>query len=117
MRITKMLHAALLVTDLERAKKFYGGVLGLEEKQRHSFDFAGAWYDLGEAELHLMVTDRPPVANRPPRDFHVAFAIDDIEATKRALEESGIRYREGRSGLAQIFLRDPDGNLIELQKR
>lgn len=114
-----MLHAALLVTDLERAKAFYSGVLGLKEKKRHTFNFAGAWYDLGDAELHLMVTDMklPDGQDRPHRDFHVAFEIEDFEETRRSIIESGIEYREGRSGLAQLFVRDPDGNLIELQKR
>lgn len=118
MKVNKLLHAAVLVTDLERAKNFYSGVLGLREKPRHNFDFQGAWYDLGECELHLIVTPEPlPQADqRPRRDFHVSFSIEDYEATKRALEDAGLAYREGKSGLAQIFVRDPDGNLIELQK-
>jgi len=119
MQIKRMLHAALLVTDLERAKAFYGGVLGLKEKPRHTFNFPGAWYDLGDAELHLMVTDTelPAIKDRPRRDFHVAFEIEDFEETRQAIINSGLEYREGRSGLAQLFVRDPDGNLIELQKR
>lgn len=119
LRIGKLIHAALLVSDLDRAKRFYGELLGLKEKPRHSFNFPGAWYDLGETELHLMVTSDPlPVASeRPQRDSHIAFSIDDYEATRRALEEAGLEFRESRSGLAQLFIRDPDGNLIELQKR
>lgn len=114
-----MLHAALLVTDIEKARAFYSGVLGLKEKIRHNFNFPGAWYDLGDAELHLMVTDAklPEVEERPQRDFHVAFEIEDFEETRSAIIDAGLAYREGRSGLAQLFVRDPDGNLIELQKR
>jgi catechol 2,3-dioxygenase-like lactoylglutathione lyase family enzyme len=119
MRIGRLLHAALLVTDLERAKRFYGGVLGLAEKPRHGFDFEGAWYDLGECELHLMVTAEPlaPVSARPRRDYHVAFQVDDLEATRREIERAGLAYRESSSGLPSVFVRDPDGNLIELQQR
>ncbi|HXG67369.1 MAG TPA: VOC family protein [Blastocatellia bacterium] len=119
MQIRRMLHAAILVSDLERARQFYGGVLGLKEKPRHNFNFPGAWYDLGDCELHLQVTTEPlsPAEERPRRDFHVAFLIEDYEATRRALEAAGLPYREGTSGLAQIFVRDPDGNLIELQAR
>lgn len=119
LRAGRFLHTALLVSDLDRAKRFYGDVLGLKEKPRHNFTFPGAWYDLGEFELHLMVTSEPlpSASERPRRDFHLAFSIDDFDATRRALEEAGIEYREGSSGLAQLFIRDPDGNLIELQKR
>ena len=119
MLVGRLLHAALLVTDLERAKHFYGEVLGLIEKPRHSFNFDGAWYDLGECELHLIVTPENLLAaeDRPRRDCHVAFSIEDYDGTKRALKAAGVDYREGTSGLAQLFIRDPDGNLIELQKR
>ena len=57
MRIGKFVHAALPVSDLDRAKEFYGGLLGLREKPRHKFNHPGAWCDLGEFELHLMVAN------------------------------------------------------------
>ena len=73
MRVRRLTHAAVLVTDLARAKAFYGGVLGLTEKRRPDFDFPGAWYDLGDCELHLMSTLEalPPAERRPRRDYHL----------------------------------------------
>jgi glyoxylase I family protein len=119
MELRRLLHAGLLITDLERSRAFYTGILGLKEKGRPDFDFPGAWYDLGECELHLIATkdSLPPASERPSRDFHVCFLIEDYEGTKQALERAGVGFREGSSGLAQIFVRDPDGNLIELQRR
>ncbi|MFP5344371.1 MAG: VOC family protein [Gammaproteobacteria bacterium] len=119
MKISKLLHAAILVSDLARAREFYEGVLGLKEKPRHNFDFDGVWYDLGENELHLMAVPGPlpPAGERPRRDFHVACLIDDYAAMKAHLVRLGVPLREGRHGLAQLFVRDPDGNLIELQQR
>ncbi len=119
MKISKLLHAALLVSDLERAKQFYEGVLGLKEKLRHGFDFDGVWYDLGENELHLMVVadTLPPAEQHPRRDYHVAFLVDDYEAAKARLTKLGIPFREGRRGFPQLFVRDPDGNLVELQQQ
>jgi catechol 2,3-dioxygenase-like lactoylglutathione lyase family enzyme len=119
MELRKLLHAGLLISDLERSRQFYNGILGLKEKPRPAFDFPGAWYDLGECELHLIVTRDalPPAESRPSRDYHVSFLIDDYEATKQALQSARVSFREGSSGLRQIFVRDPDGNLIELQSR
>jgi glyoxylase I family protein len=118
MKICKLLHSAILVSDIDRARKFYGDILGLKEKPRPSFDFDGAWYDLGESELHLMVTTErlPPAESRPERDFHVAFMIDDYEATVRALNAASVSFKEGGYGIKQLFVSDPDGNLIELQE-
>jgi glyoxylase I family protein len=118
MRIRGLIHAAFLVTDLDRAKRFYADVLGLKEKPRPNFDFPGAWYDLGECELHLMVTPEAltPADSRPRRDHHVAFRVDDLEETRRALREAGLTFRESSSGMPSVFVRDPDGNLIELQQ-
>lgn len=119
MRVKGLLHSALLVTDLASARSFYEGILGLKIKPRHNFDFEGAWYDLGHAELHLMVTQTTlqPGSERPRRDYHVAFQIDDLAEARRTLEAAGLNYRESSSGLPSIFVRDPDGNLIELQQR
>lgn len=118
MHISKLLHTALLVSDLQRARQFYGGVLGLKEKPRQNLDFDGAWYDLGENELHLMVVPDVllPAEQRPRRDYHVALLIDDHEAAKAHFTALGIPFREGRRGFPQLFVRDPDGNLIELQQ-
>ena len=48
-------HVAVSVTDLERAQHFYGEVLGFRELERPPFDFPGAWYELGDRQLHLIV--------------------------------------------------------------
>jgi glyoxylase I family protein len=119
MNIDTLLHAAVLVTNLERSRAFYEGVLGLKEKPRHNFDFPGAWYDLGRTELHLIVTTEslPEPTSRPRRDYHVAFQVSDLAEARRAVQAAGVNYRESSSGLPSIFVRDPDGNLIELQQR
>ncbi len=107
----------LLVSDLAQAKKFYGGMLGLQEIERPDFDFPGAWYDLGSGQqLHLMaIKDSPERAQQSPtRDRHIALAVEDYGAALQYLKSRGISYREG-SLSRQISFRDPDGNLIELQ--
>jgi glyoxylase I family protein len=55
-RITQLLHAALLVQDLEKARHFYGEVLGLIECHR-PLDFPGSWYQLEfrQNQFHRLV--------------------------------------------------------------
>jgi catechol 2,3-dioxygenase-like lactoylglutathione lyase family enzyme len=52
-------HVSVCVSDLDRAKRFYGEVLGLPELLRPDLGFPGAWYRVGtNQELHLIV--HPP---------------------------------------------------------
>ena len=53
MQITQCLHAAILVSDLERAEHFYGNVLGLPKVDRQ-LKFTGAWYQIGNFQIHLI---------------------------------------------------------------
>ena len=55
MKLERIHHASLCVSDLDRAKIFYSEVLGLEEIARPDFPFPGAWYRAGGNELHLIV--------------------------------------------------------------
>jgi catechol 2,3-dioxygenase-like lactoylglutathione lyase family enzyme len=120
---TAVSHISLTVTDLERAKVFYGNVLGLQEIARPNFGFPGAWYALGGGlSLHLSVKDemplRPVDAQRfDTRDPHFALAVADADDTYARLRASGLSFydfAETPTGLRQLFVRDLDGNMIEL---
>lgn len=118
-RIVALLHAAFLVSDLERARAFYEGILGLTPSPaRPVMDFPGVWYDIGAAQLHLLVLPNPdPVTGRPAhggRDRHVALGVADWEGLRQVLDRSGIAYSLSRSGRRALFVRDPDGNTLEL---
>ncbi|MFC7442601.1 VOC family protein [Laceyella putida] len=114
-------HVSVAVTDLKKAKAFYGSVLGLEEIDRPPFDFPGAWYQVGNQQIHLIVHE-PAVTRRKTtaldtRDGHVALRVKDDRATAAWLKQQGVEILEkpnSTSGFAQIFCCDPDGNLIEL---
>jgi glyoxylase I family protein len=54
-------HVSFPVRDLERARHFYGEVLGLEEIARPDLRVPGAWHRAGGVEVHLLVT--PPGAD------------------------------------------------------
>jgi len=118
MKVTRPLHVAILISDLEASKKFYEGILGLKQKLRPNLGSPGVWYDLGDLELHLIVTTQQLLSanERPDKDSHLALAVKDYELTKKELKDAGVPFGESSAGSPQIFVRDPDGNLIELQK-
>jgi catechol 2,3-dioxygenase-like lactoylglutathione lyase family enzyme len=114
-------HVALCVTDLERAKRFYGGVLGLEELERPPFDFPGAWYALGDRQLHLLVHTSPRTLRGTTeidsRDGHLALRVADYDETVKHLRANGVEVLERRTNVtpwSQLYVTDPDGNVIEL---
>lgn len=112
-------HAGFLVTDIKRAAAFYEDILGLVSLPRPDFGFPGRWYDLGSGQqLHLMETDLVQShTGRSNFDRHIALSVPDIAGTAEKLEELGIEFARGsgRSGNPQLFIRDPDGNMIELR--
>lgn len=118
-RIVALLHASLLIADVERSRAFYEGVLGLSAcEARPDLGFPGVWYDVGAGQIHLLQLPNPdPVGGRPDhggRDRHTALAVDDWAGLKTRLEMSGIPITLSRSGRRALFCRDPDGNALEL---
>lgn len=114
-------HVGISVTDLERAKHFYGVVLGLTEVERPAFDFPGAWYRIANGQLHLIVHTRPlslrGTTTIDGRDGHVAVRVRNYTETVEHLRKHGIALRESPHNptpWAQIYVTDPDGNVVEL---
>ncbi|MGM0873185.1 MAG: VOC family protein [Bacillota bacterium] len=113
-------HVSLSVTDLQKAKHFYGTMLGFQELERPNFDFPGAWYQVGNQQLHLIVHPDSSTLRMDQeinsRDGHFAIRVKDYDETLKQLNELGIMISEkpnSKSGFAQIFCMDPDLNLIE----
>lgn len=115
-----ILHVTWLVADLPAARAFYEGVLGLTpDHDRPDLGFAGVWYTLpGGQQIHLMALPNPdPIKSRVEhggRDRHVAVAVTGLDAITIALEQAGVDFTRSRSGRTALFVRDPDGNTLEL---
>ncbi|MEW5568026.1 VOC family protein [Rossellomorea marisflavi] len=114
-------HVSLTVTDLKRSKEFYKDVLCLEEIKRPEFGFPGAWYAIGNQQLHLIVHPTSQTIREEKilssREGHFALRVDDYDRALTWLKGHGVEILEkphSKSGFAQIFCQDPDGNLIEL---
>lgn len=117
MKIFELNHVALHVADVARSCEFYQRVLHLPPMPRPAFDFPGAWFRLGDQqELHLIGGRTEPVV-AGYRGNHFALLTDDLDGWAKHLASVGADFRPKKlrpDGAEQIFLRDPDGHVIEL---
>lgn len=122
MRVRSLDHLVLTVADIDRSVAFYAGVLGMEPV---TFGDGRMALRFGHQKINLHGPGEPilPRAAQPtPGSADLCFLVDapleDIIsrlATHGIPLESGIVKRDGAAGpLRSVYLRDPDGNLIEL---
>ena len=122
-------HVAVPVSNLARAKEFYGHFLGLKEIARPAFSFDGAWYSAGSRDLHLIVADDPTFRESKgvnSQDGHFAIRVKDFARALVYLESHGYRvghedpFRSmrvsinGPTRFPQVHIMDPDRNVIEI---
>ena len=120
--ITALHHVAVCVTDIDRARRFYSDVLGLREIERPPFPFGGAWYETADGrQLHLIVHERPRTLRGTTeidlRDGHLALGVADYDRAVAHLRASGVHCVERPDNVTpwkQVYVTDPDGNVIEL---
>jgi catechol 2,3-dioxygenase len=115
-------HVHLKVSDLDRALGFYRDVLGFELKQR--IGDQAAFLAAGDYHHHVgLNTWESRGGSPPPRGstglYHVAFRYPDrrslAEALRRLLEAGTPLTGASDHGVSEaLYLRDPDGNGIEL---
>ncbi len=106
-------HCSVIITDVERSRRFYRDVLGLREIHKpRTFDFVVVWFDLGNQHLHLLLKDRSDTVS--PR--HFALRVADAQAARRYFQEQGIATEETTPipGADRFFIYDPDLNRIEI---
>ena len=115
-------HVNILVTDLEAARDFYIDKLGFSVLPRPEFDgFAGAWYRIGDLQIHLSLVDEMPdlKGGFPHLAFHLP--AESFEATIEKLKEGGVKFLGDTMSredfgvpVRAAFCQDPSGNVIEL---
>jgi lactoylglutathione lyase len=117
MKIHELNHVAIHVADVEKSCEFYHTVLKLEPIPRPAFTFPGAWFRLGtHQELHLIGSRDTPVFSHN-RGNHFALRADNLDewdAHLHAVKADFAPRKQRPDGASQIFIRDPDGHVIEL---
>jgi lactoylglutathione lyase len=102
-RLVGVNHVALEVGDLEEALAFYGRFFDFTLRGRVR---GMAFLDMGDQFLAVSEGRTQP----PDEHRHLGLVVDDLEATRRALEEGGVELLRGRG----LDFRDPWGNRIQV---
>jgi YD repeat-containing protein len=117
MKATGLNHVSITAPDLEASVRFYTQVFGMDRLPAPKFSGqAVAWLRLGDQQLHLMQRDGAA------QFHHFGIDVDDFETAYQRVRELEIRDAttfmssivELPGGEAQMYLRDPAGNLVEI---
>lgn len=113
LNVTQIDHVSVLITNIERSRRFYRDILGLSEIAKpRTFTFSVLWFDLGNQQLHLLLKPNPDSIS--PR--HFALHVPDAQAAREYCRAKGLTPEETVviPGADRFFIADPDGNRIEV---
>ena len=109
-------HVSIPTRDADRAARWYQELFGLEELPAPNFGFPVRWLRIGDLQLHLYQRNE----ERAPMQ-HFGLAAEKFEALYDRARAIGAidRIRSHHlyitaAGEVQLYLRDPDGNNIEV---
>jgi catechol 2,3-dioxygenase-like lactoylglutathione lyase family enzyme len=112
-------HVSINARDLQESVDFYVDLLGAEPIPTPNFGLPVRWLALGRTQLHLFERDV-----QPPSHHHLGITVEDLEPVYRAAERRGAFDREAFGNhlvelpgdVVQLYVRDPVGNLVELDQ-
>lgn len=120
--------AVVAVKDIERAKEFYGGTLGLSAAAEESQD--GVYYECGGGTRLFVYQSGYAGTNQATA---VSWEVDDVRAEVEALQRNGVSFEEYDSipnvtrdgaihhaqaiGITAAWFKDPDGNILNVVSR
>jgi len=106
------------VTDMERAKRFYGATLGLPEIEHPEQGFPE--YQLGEnVSLYLLQMEKIGSSFTGPHTASIAIRVPNVAAAQKELEEKGVAFggEPFDTGVCHMAVfHDPDGNALMLHR-
>ncbi len=126
MKLSAIHHIAIIVSDYDVSKNFYVNKLGFDVIRENYREARNDWkLDLkcGDIELEIFGESDPPKRVSRPEACglrHLAFRVESVEETVKALETLGIICEPIRTddynGKRMTFFSDPDGLPLELHE-
>jgi catechol 2,3-dioxygenase-like lactoylglutathione lyase family enzyme len=117
MRTSGINHVSIHANDLEASVRFYVELLEAELLDTPNFGVPVQWLGLGETQLHVFVRDAEPQSFH-----HFGITVEDLEPVFRRAEALGALDHRSHGNhiielpgdVAQTYVRDPAGNLMEI---
>jgi lactoylglutathione lyase len=125
MKVKKLLHTRMRVSDMDQTIAFYTEVLGLEVLERKTSPRGShlAFLRVPNSDELIELCSFPPSGPvRVQEDLvHLAFQVENLDDTIASLNKKGVRVTDGptntSSGSRFIFIDAPDGYEVELIER
>ncbi len=121
--MTRIEHFAIFAADLHRLKDFYEKAFGLRVVLDNSKAPIPGFFLADDAGVAIEIIGRPESV--PPAETryvcHIAFHVDNIDATRTALEAAGITFETdsavSNDAMTTYFFNDPEGNRLQIVHR
>jgi lactoylglutathione lyase len=125
MKVVKLLHTRMRVSDLDQTIQFYTNVLGLEVLERKTSPRGSrlAFLKVPNSDELIELTSFPPSGPVKVQEdlVHLAFQVESLDETIASLNAKGVKVTDGptrtSSGSRFIFIDAPDGYEVELIER
>jgi catechol 2,3-dioxygenase-like lactoylglutathione lyase family enzyme len=112
-------HVSINAHNLQASVEFYVELLEAEPIATPNFGLPVQWLALGDTQLHLFERMLEPTSHH-----HFGITVDDLERAYRVADRRGAFDRAAFGNhlvllpgdVVQLYLRDPAGNLIELDQ-
>ena len=128
-KVEQLDHLVLTVTDIPRTVAFYRDVLGMREESFRAADGTrrqALIFGTQKINLHKAGAEFEPKAHNPLpgsadlcflSDHSIAIWQDHLALMNVTIEHGPVGRTGARGQLLSLYLRDPDGNLIEIANR
>ncbi|MGD8566648.1 MAG: VOC family protein [Gammaproteobacteria bacterium] len=122
MTIERIDHIVMTVHDMSKTVRFYCDILGMKEVA-FGDDRTALAFGNQKINLHPVENDIAPTAAHPaPGSLDIcvitttpiAVAIDELQRRNIVIEQGPVQRQGARGNIISIYIRDPDGNLVEI---